>query len=110
MTKRIALPLLLTLFLAGLGLWQSNVFASVLVIATALIWLLLPLLFTDTTENEGADTKADSEPELSTDVHALHDEAYAHLKEQLTLIRSESDQVNSLIQDASMNLTNSFQG
>jgi len=110
MTKRTALPLLLTIFLAGLGLWQSNIFASVLVVATAMIWLLLPLLLAETVdENIPADKQA-IEPEISTDVHALHDEAYSHLKEQLTLIRSESDQVNSLIQDAIMNLTNSFQG
>jgi len=110
MTKRTALLLLLTIFLAGLGLWQSNVFASVLVVATAMIWLLLPLLLAETVdENIPADKQA-IEPEISTDVHALHDEAYSHLKEQLTLIRSESDQVNSLIQDAIMNLTNSFQG
>lgn len=110
MTKRTALPLLLTIFLAGLGLWQSNVFASVLVVATAMIWLLLPLFLAETVDENIPTDKQAIEPEVSTDVHALHDEAYSHLKEQLTLIRSESDQINSLIQDAIMNLTNSFQG
>jgi methyl-accepting chemotaxis protein len=111
MTKRTILPLLLTLFLVGLGIWQSNLFASVLVIATALIWLLLPLFLAKKINNNTAVAERKAvEEEISTDVHALHDEAYTHLKEQLTLIRSESGQVSNLIQDAIMNLTNSFQG
>lgn len=109
MTKRIALPLLLTIFLAGLGLWQTNFFASVLVIITGLIWLLLPLMSAQKEDND-APNEQHVEPVISADVHALHDEAYSHLKEQITLIRSESDQINSLIQDAIINLTDSFQG
>ncbi|RKZ89492.1 MAG: hypothetical protein DRQ39_00680 [Gammaproteobacteria bacterium] len=110
MTKQTAVPLLVTLCLAGIGFWQSNLFASVLVVVTALIWLLLPILLAEKVDENVPVEKQAVEPVISADVHALHDEAYSHLKEQLTLIRSESDQVNSLIQDAIMNLTNSFQG
>ena len=112
MNKQITLPLLLTLFLAGLALWQSNYFASIVAVLTALAWQFLPRLLTDDVETEQTVAVPSEEIPLSqtADIHEMHDEAAFHLKEQLTLIRTENQQIDSLVQDAIKNLSNSFHG
>lgn len=111
MNKKKIIPLLATLLLAIWGGWQLGFMAIVIVILTALSWAFLPALFADKIIEQAQEIiEPELEPDISADVHDLHDEAYSHLIEQLVLIRSESEQMNGLVQDAIAQLTQSFQG
>ncbi|NOQ81567.1 MAG: hypothetical protein GQ548_03445 [Methylophaga sp.] len=108
MNKQTFIPLLLTLALAGVAASQTNYLALSLVVITALMWHFLPTLLSEKAEEEPE--LAVPEEEFSDIVHRMHDEAHMHLKEQLLLIDTESQQVNDLVQNAILQLTDSFQG
>lgn len=109
MMKHIGLPMIVSLFIAGLSWWFLGVMTAGLVIMTALLWRFLPPLTSD--KDIGTPIlETDPGPDFSDKVHDMHDEAFGQLREQLGLIRSESDQVNSLVQNAISQLTSSFQG
>jgi len=108
MSKKTFIPLLFSLVLAGVAVWQANYLALIFVVITASLWTFLPSLFADNPDNEIQD--AEVEPDFSDLVHSMHDEAHSHLKEQLSLIDNESQQVNDLVQNAILQLTDSFQG
>ncbi|PCJ33322.1 MAG: hypothetical protein COA90_00340 [Gammaproteobacteria bacterium] len=111
MSKQIGIPLLLTLVLMVVSVILGGNLAPLLIIVTASIWYFLPPLLTNTAaldDSQAYDRKqADA---LAEEVHAMHDEALLHLKEQLGLVSDESAQVNELIQAAIIQLTASFQG
>jgi len=107
--KHIGLPMIVSLFIAGLSWWFIDVMTAGLVIMTALLWRFLPPSTSDK-DIEAPILETDPGPDFSDKVHDMHDEAFGQLREQLELIRSESDQVNSLVQNAISQLTSSFQG
>jgi methyl-accepting chemotaxis protein len=109
MKKHISLPMIVSLFIAGLSWWFIDVMTAGLVIITALIWRFLPPPVTEEASKPQQKIEA-VEPDFSNKVHDMHDEAFAQLREQLGFIRSESDQVNNLVQNAISQLTSSFQG
>jgi len=109
MMKHIGLPMIVSLFIAGLSWWFIDVMTAGLVIMTALLWRFLPPSTSDK-DIEAPILETDPGPDFSDKVHDMHDEAFGQLREQLELIRSESDQVNSLVQNAISQLTSSFQG
>lgn len=113
MNKQTLTPLILTAILAVIGLVQANYLAFTLLVITALVWLFLPLLVAEN-DDGGLDDDLDEQKITSdavvVDIQGMHDEAYFHLTEQLTLIRGESEQVNGLVQDAISQLTSSFNG
>jgi len=102
------IPIAITLLIAGLAVWQANYFALILVLLTACIWRFLPKTMADEVEKEAE--VAELNTDFSGAVHNIHDEANVHLKEQLSLINTESQQVNELVQNAIAQLTDSFQG
>jgi len=107
MMKHIGLPTIVSLLIAGISLWLVGTGAAALVILTALVWRFLP----PSDEQEDAPQTVEVvQPEFSETVHEIHDEALSHLRDQLELIRSESNQVNKLVQDAISQLTRSFHG
>mgnify|MGYP000692170309 CR=1 FL=1 len=108
MSKQTFIPLLLSLVLAAVALWQVNTAALGLVVITASIWIFLPSRLAVKAVNEAP--KTESEPDFSDMVHSMHDEAHAHLQDQLGLIETENQQVNDLVQNAILQLTDSFQG
>ncbi|PHS27213.1 MAG: hypothetical protein COA83_01445 [Methylophaga sp.] len=110
MKKQWLIPSLLTLVLVGLALIQSNYLAAGFVVAATLIWQFLPLILTGSVVIEPENNRQEPAVDLTDTVHALHDEAQQHLKEQLAQIRIESQQVSDLVQNAIMQLTDSFQG
>ena len=111
MNKQWLTPSALTLILIGFSIAQGNLLAAIFVVIAAIIWQVLPHYLANkvsATEPE----RAQLEPviDLSDSVHAMHDEAQEHLNEQLAMIRTESQQVSDLVQNAIMQLTDSFQG
>ncbi|OUR71293.1 hypothetical protein A9Q78_10195 [Methylophaga sp. 41_12_T18] len=107
--RQLSLVTILSVILIGLGLWLVGLMTAVLVTVTVLIWRFLPQASTEQTAE--ADIVATLEqPEFSDNVHEMHDEAFNHLREQLQFIRTESDQVNQLVQNAISQLTASFHG
>jgi len=110
MSKKIVLPLLITLAFAGISLWMSNYIALIFSVITAATWHFLPTLLSESTKVDLAAEPAEPEVDFTDLVHEMHDEAHTHLKEQLSLIGNESDQVNDLVQNAIIQLTDSFQG
>jgi len=108
MRKQTFIPQLLSLVLAGVAIGLGNYLAFIFIIITALIWTFLPSKLADNSENEVQNVEV--EPDFSDVVHSMHDEAHSHLKEQLSFIDSESQQVNDLVQNAILQLTDSFQG
>ena len=109
MSKQTFISLFLSLVLAGFALWQANYLAFSFVLITTAIWTFLPsriVAVSPNNENPEAEVDAD----FTDVVHNMHDEAHSHLKEQLSLIDSESQQVNDLVQNAILQLTDSFQG
>ena len=110
MKKQWLIPLLLTLVLLGLALIQSNYLAAGFAIIAALIWQFLPPILTDTTLDEAESDRQAPVIDITDTVHAMHDEAQEHVNEQLAMIRTESQQVSDLVQNAIMQLTDSFQG
>ena len=112
MKKEWLIPLLLTLVLLGFALIQSNYLAAGFVVIAAFIWQFLPLLLADSDSTQTEDEEIQQEPisDLTDTVHAMHDEAQEHLNEQLAMIRSENQQISDLVQNAIMQLTDSFQG
>jgi methyl-accepting chemotaxis protein len=109
MNKQLLALLSYTLVIACVALWKLDYMAGGLVLITGLGWYFLPSLFTNEPYIEKA-AVIDTEDSLSNTVNALHDEAHGHLVEQVSLIRAESQQVNDLVQNAIMQLTDSFQG
>jgi methyl-accepting chemotaxis protein len=109
MKKHIGLPMIVSLFIAGLSWWFIGPVTAALVIITAVIWRFLPAPVVEEVNKLQQQTES-VEPDFSDEVHDMHDEAFSQLREQLGLIRSESDQVNNLIQNAISQLTSSFQG
>ena len=107
MIKSIGLPTIVTFLIAGLSGWFAGVMPAALVIITALAWRFLP---PSAEPEEKPQAVAIVQPDFSDDVHEIHDEALGHLRDQLDLIRSESNQVNKLVRDAISQLTRSFQG
>jgi methyl-accepting chemotaxis protein len=110
MKKQWFIPLLLTLVLLALALIQSNYLAAGFVVIAALIWKLLPSILTDTIAEEPESNRQEPIIDIADTVHAMHDEAQEHLNGQLAMIRTESQQVSDLVQNAIMQLTDSFQG
>ena len=109
MNKQSLVVLSFTLVIAFTALWAVDSMASFFVIITALGWHFLPFLFDKKRHTEKA-VVIDSDNNLPNTAHALHDEAHGHLVEQVALIRTESQQINDLMQNAIMQLTDSFQG
>jgi methyl-accepting chemotaxis protein len=109
MNKRSLVLISFTLLMAGISLWQAGSTTLGLVVITALGWHFLPLLLLS---NPLEEETIVSEPyeQLPNIVHDLHDEANRHLTEQVVLIRAESQQINELVQNAIVQLTDSFQG
>ncbi|MBL1322055.1 MAG: hypothetical protein COA63_013500 [Methylophaga sp.] len=110
MKKQWLIPLLLTLVLLVLALIQSNYLAASFVVIAALIWQLLPPILTDIVVEEAESDRQEPVIDITDTIHAMHDEAQQHLNEQLGMIRTESQQVSDLVQNAIMQLTDSFQG
>ncbi len=111
MSKKWYIPLVLSLILLGVAITSANYLAAEFVVLTALIWAFLPQILTQTAVTEQSE-EAKQEPalDLTDTVHSMHDEAQQHVNEQLELIRSESQQVSDLVQNAISQLTDSFQG
>jgi methyl-accepting chemotaxis protein len=110
MKKQWFIPLLLTLVLLALALIQSNYLAAGFVVIAALIWKILPFILTNTIAVEPDSDRQEPIIDIADTVHAMHDEAQQHANEQLAMIRTESQQVSDLVQNAIMQLTDSFQG
>jgi len=98
-----------SLFIAGFSWWFIGEMTAALVIITAAIWRFLPPAVPEEVNKPPPKTEA-VEPNFSNQVHDMHDEAFGQLRDQLAYIRSESDQVNTLVQNAISQLTTSFQG
>lgn len=109
MNKQSLVLLSFTLLTSAIAFWQAGLMALSLVVITALGWHFLPLLWTSKANKEEI-VIAEPENELSNVVHSLHDQANTHLVEQVSLIRNESHQINDLVQNAIMQLTDSFHG
>ena len=107
MMKRIGLPTIVSLLIAGISWWFVGAVPAALVIVTALVWRFLP---PSAEQDEQPQVAEVVQPDFSDNVHEMHDEALSHLRDQLNLIRSESNQVNKLVQDAISQLTRSFHG
>ncbi len=110
MNKQSLVLLSFTLVIAWISYWLAGSMASGFVIITALGWYFLPPLFAPKIPTKELPAVNESENKIPSTVHALHDEAHGHLTEQVSLIRAESQQINDLIQNAIMQLTDSFQG
>jgi len=110
MNKQSLVLLSFTLLIAGTSFWQLGSMALGFVLITALGWHLLPSFLANKVQIEDAPVVIQPENNLPSTVHALHDEAHSHLTEQVSLIRAESQQVNDLVQNAIMQLTDSFHG
>ena len=110
MNKQSLALLTFTLIIAGTSFWQAGSMALGFVLITALGWYFLPPLLANKTQKKETPVDIESENKFPSTVHALHDEAHGHLAEQVSLIRAESQQVNDLVQNAIMQLTDSFQG
>ena len=108
MSKQTFTPLVLIGILIAIALWQENYLACLFAIIASVIWIFLPSYLSDTGKEQPEEVEP--EPDFSDVIHSMHDEANIHLKEQLSLIDSESQQVNELIQNAILQLTDSFQG
>jgi len=108
MSRQTFIPLLLSLVLASVAVWQNNYLALSFIALTAGIWTILPSIIAVDAKIEPV--PVEKEPNFSDQVYSMHDEAYSHLKEQLLLIDSESQQVNDLVQNAIFQLTDSFHG
>jgi len=108
MSKKTFIPILLSLVLASVAVWQNNYLALAFIALTAGIWTILPSIIAVNAKIDPV--PVEDEPDFSDVVHSMHDEAHSHLKEQLSLIDSESQQVNDLVQNAIFQLTDSFQG
>jgi len=108
MSKKTFIPILLSLVLASVVVWQNNYLALAFIALTAGIWTILPSIIAVNAKIDPV--PVEDEPDFSDVVHSMHDEAHSHLKEQLSLIDSESQQVNDLVQNAIFQLTDSFQG
>jgi len=108
MSRQTLIPLLLSLALASIAVWQNNYLASSFIVLTVGIWIFLPSIFAVNAKIDPV--PAEEEPDFSDRVHSMHDEAHSHLKEQILLIESESKQVNDLVQNAILQLTGSFHG
>ncbi|MDQ7073153.1 MAG: hypothetical protein Q9N32_06325 [Gammaproteobacteria bacterium] len=101
MSKKWTIPLALSLILLGVAIANANYLAAEFVVLTALIWAFLPQILTQTAAIElPEETKQESALDLTSAVHSMHDEAQQHVSEQLELIRSESQQVSDLVQNA----------
>lgn len=109
MSNRAALPMIITVVLVGLSFFVADALTAGLVILTALVWRFLPSTSAVPEPKEDV-TPEKVQPDFSESVHEMHDEAFGHLREQLELIRTESNQVNTLVQDAISQLTHSFHG
>jgi len=109
MSKQAFISLLLSLVLASVAIWQANYLAFSFVLIMAAIWTLFPPRVAVISPNDEP-SEAEVEADFSDVVHNMHVEAHSHLKEQLSLIDSESQQVNDLVQNAILQLTDSFQG
>jgi len=109
MKKHIGLPMIASLFIAGISWWFIGEMTAALVIITAALWRFLPPAVPEKENKPTVKTDA-VEPDFSNKVHDMHDEAFGQLRDQLGYIRSESDQVNTLVQNAISQLTTSFQG
>ena len=109
MKKHIGLPMIASLFIAGFSWWFIGEMTAALVIITAAIWRFLPPAVPEKVNKSPPKTDA-VEPDFSNKVHDMHDEAFGQLRDQLGYIRSESGQVNTLVQNAISQLTTSFQG
>jgi len=109
MNKKLLALLSYTLVITFVAIWQLDYMAGGFVIITALGGYFLPSFFNKKPYIEKA-AVIHTEDKLSSTVNALHDEAHGHLVEQVSLIRAESQQVNDLVQNAIMQLTDSFQG
>ena len=110
MNKQTLSLLSFTLVIACTSFWLAGSMAFAFVLITALGWHFLPPLFATKVQIKEPPVVIESENNLPSIVHALHDEAHGHLTEQMSLIRAESQQVNDLVQNAIMQLTDSFQG
>jgi methyl-accepting chemotaxis protein len=109
MKKHIGLPMIASLLIAGLSWWFIGIASAALVILTVVVWRFLPPPVVEKVNTSQQKTEPVA-TDFSDKVHDMHDEAFAQLREQLALIRSESDQVNELVQNAISQLTSSFQG
>lgn len=110
MKKQSLVLLSFALVMAGVAFWQLGLLALSLVIITALGGYILPLLSDNNANSMEALVVASSENEFPHAVHTIHDEAHGHLTEQVALIRNESRQINDLVKNAIMQLTDSFHG
>jgi methyl-accepting chemotaxis protein len=109
MNKRYMLLIVITVLLAGVLLWGvSNLLASLAIIFTALLWHVLPTMGIKTSQDQPLAIS----PEVNspTDIKQLHNKVALQVDEQLKLIKSESEQVNTLVQKAIESLTTSFHG
>jgi len=103
-------PIALSLVLLTIAILSSNYLAAGFVVLTTLIWTFLPQLLTHSAVDKPEEIKQEPVLDLADTVHAMHNEAQQHANEQLQMIRSESQQVSDLVQNAITQLTDSFQG
>ena len=103
-------PVVLTVVVIAATVWLENYIAFAAVIMTAIIWQFLPAKTELSDVSNEKTPPGPVEDDLSDAVHSMHDEANGHLKEQLSLVESESQQVNDLVQNAITQLTTSFHG
>ncbi len=110
MNKRYLSLIVITGLIAAGLLWStSNLIAPFAVIVTALLWQLLPTSNVKDVPTNTVEAEA-SVNSPSTDIKQIHSKASTQVDEQLKLIKAESDQVNTLVQEAIENLTRSFHG
>ncbi len=106
------LPYICTILFSGILLWQAQYMATLFLLLTAICWSLLPPARPLEDEKRVQDSTSEQKQQalFSEHIHTLHDEAYSHLQQQLSIVTSENQQVNTLIRDAILRLTDSFHG
>ena len=109
MNKQTVIPLIFTVILAVSSLVLANYHAFIFIVITTVLWKVLPLFIAESDAPALPKGKVDYDIPIPG-VNAMHDEAYGHLTEQLSLVRGESEQINGLVQNAISQLTTSFNG
>jgi len=97
---------LVTLLIAGGSYYFAGPIPVLAVLVTALAWQFLPTI----NKNESEIAIETSSSDVDQDVAAIQQDVFEYLREQHDLIATESQQVNSLVQEAILQLSESFHG
>jgi methyl-accepting chemotaxis protein len=98
---------LVTFLIAGVSYYFAGLVPLLAVLVTALGWQFFP---TNINQTQPQINNEELNGEREADVAVIRQDVYEYLREQHDLIASESQQVNKLVQDAIIQLSESFHG